>query len=276
MVHVMEKSSGRTFLSNVRNMATQRSFYEDGVSEGGVEHALAELEAHAAPVLEKLISTSGEERLTHGEMRTLATFIAVLDSRTAAVRSALRDAADSLDDFLREVSHRLGAGFHPNAPQSEGKARDEHNDFMWGVAAESRERLGNMRWCLLRVAGDTMFVTSDHPVVKRNSHLAPAPWMGNLGWASPGLEVFLPLVPQLCLCISDHDEIPQGLVADYPDTGVREHNLLQARWAERFLFSHAEPELSRLNQEMEATPELRQPGYRFELLHPELLPEDGD
>ena len=262
MLRVLSKSDGRLFQANVANLAVERYFY-DRSGPQGTEAALAELESAASPLIDRLVHDDGLRPLDVEESRTVATFVALLDFRTAAFRRAAVGLATSVDGLGERVATELGARYESTAPQAPEEVRAFHKALMWRTAAVAREVMASMQWTVLVAPADVRFVTSDHPVVKFNPLPPPAPWMGTLGWNSPGVQVLVPLSPQTCLAIVDAAEAMPSR-ATYSAEGVLMANGLQASYAHRFIFGSRDSELTGLEERMQLHPKLREGGLTFE------------
>lgn len=271
-VSVLDKKDGRIFVSNIRNVAAERFFY-DGPGDQETERALAELEAAAAPILQRLASTGTVEPLSPMESRILADFVAVLDARTGSFRAAVVDLLKQHDQYLEQVAQRLGARHENAAPSTGEEERAMHKTLMWSMAGRTRKSVTELQWVRLIAESGARFVTSDHPVVKFNPRDPPAPWLGNLGWKSRGIQVFLPISPEVCICIGDFEQTMAGGYR-YSDDGVRFVNGLQASHARRFLFSANERELRMIESLLLSRPELRDTKFEFEVTFPPLREEE--
>ena len=261
MLRVLGKADGRLFGASTGNLAAERYFY-DGVGPQEAENALAELESATSPIIDRLAAEGEFQPLSVEESWTLAAFVALLDLRTASFRGAALDLAESIDGTLQQVANALGANHTPVAPQTPDEAREYHKALMWSTASAARETMALMQWSLLEAPHEARFVTSDNPVVKHNPVPPPAPWMGNLGWKSPGLQILLPLSPSRCLAICDTNIRLPGL-ARYSLEGVRMANELQAFYAHRFIFGSRDDELTALELQMRLNPSLREGRLAF-------------
>ena len=261
MLRVLSKADGRLFGANVSNVAVERYFY-DGVGPQEAEGALAELEGATSPIIDRLAAEGEFQPLSAEESWTLATFVALLDVRTASFRRAAIGLAESIDGALRQMANALGTRHAPTAPQAPDEAREHHKSLMWTIAAASREAMASMQWTVLVAPVEARFVASDNPVVKYNPVPPPVPWMGNLGWRSPGLQVLLPLSPSTCLAIFDADVRLPGR-ARFALEGVRMANELQTFYAHRFIFGSRDDELACLEHQMQLDPSLREGGFAF-------------
>lgn len=96
-----------------------------------------------------------------------------------------------------------------------------------------------LQWVLLENNTDMLLWTSDSPVNKFNPTESP-PYMGNLGYLSSGIEIFLPLTPKLCLSLCDigqHGLLPTEKMIMYSTENIIYQNDLQFCWANRHVFS---------------------------------------
>lgn len=132
-------------------------------------------------------------------------------------------------------------------------------------------------WCLNTPHNGTKFVVSDHPVVCRN-YYDPTSFMGNNGIASEGIQIYLPLSPDLILCllcptlvepfrlkqkvldtpIPILNAIDTGNPFVIPSESVTYCNSLQVAYSERFVFS-CNGDFDLANKMLSKNPELRKP-----------------
>lgn len=267
-VHVLDKPAGRLFISNTRNIASERYFY-DVPGEQPSERALAELETAIDPVLGKLIGfgngdipEEGQALLDETESDLLSMFIALLDVRTAPFRQSIGDMRNEIDSLLLDMASRMGIRHQSVQPATENDEREDFIAVMWQTAAEIRRIVRTMRWTLLLASEDSEFITSDHPLVKQNFSPPPLPWMGNLGWTSDGLEVFLPISSQVCLGLLNCDKNIPG-VSTITDSDVRMINRLVTAFAHRFLFAGSERPLRLIQGDLATVPGLRESRLAF-------------
>ena len=198
-IHVFDKKTDRTFPTNIRNIATERGFYETENTNGQVERVLSELEANTSPVIDKILVDKSLKNLDVGEKGWLSVFIATQSLRTKQLRENIRQTFNATAEHVRAMGH------DPNEVQGLQpiESEDDLTDFAMGLFGEmikeSSDLIGEKVVFLSTTTPANPFWISDHPVVMRNSNdFGP---YGNIGLAVPGIEIYLPLSSTMLLCL---------------------------------------------------------------------------
>jgi uncharacterized protein DUF4238 len=116
---------------------------------------------------------------------------------------AFRDRIKHLNEGVAGAQRK--SGIDP-AEVSNFKMLSEHEikAFSMGMLAEAPQKYGlhflTKHWHLAGATLDDPFHLGDHPVVLDNDF---ARGRGSLGLASPGVTIYLPLSPTLCLAMTD-------------------------------------------------------------------------
>lgn len=240
-VWCFDKITRKKFKSKIRNIGCEKSYYSQEI-----EHYLADIESQASPVLKKLIDNKDLKKLLWAEREKLASFISIQDNRTYELRETIKPANKWLlekiiDSMPEEKKMSL----------SEKEINNYINNKAEEMAIEIQEELLKkqvimfanillgLQWVLLENNTDMLLWTSDSPVNKFNPTESP-PYMGNLGYLSSGIEIFLPLTPKLCLSLCDigqHGLLPTEKMIMYSTENIIYQNDLQFCWANRHVFS---------------------------------------
>ena len=131
----------------------------------------------------------------------LMTFIAFQHSRTLRVFDAQKSFEDFLYNFVCE-----NAGSEEAARNTLRKYIPKNYNLMeapFNVSAQFIEAFKDLDLLLIENNSEIDFVTSDNPVVLYNKFLCNRKFQGNYGLSAVGLCIFLPLSPNLCLCLFD-------------------------------------------------------------------------
>jgi hypothetical protein len=125
------------------------------------------------------------------------------------------------------------------------------------IAFEARGHLEDLAICFLRRTKDESFILADHPVSALNQFAEGHPWLGRkycsaAGIGSKGVQLLLPLSPELCLAIYDPSTYQYGngksLIINVGNPDVRKINMLQAASADSNLYmASVNPDLEYLN-----------------------------
>jgi len=270
-VWAYDKKTGKTFRTNVRNVASQRDYYNiPKVEDASLEPALGAMEANAAEVVERLLASESLSSLTSDDRSALALFAAAQMNRTTHFEEVIKFMTEGLRDHLRKM------GSEEELVLSSTRLSDEERKVLHLrhilEADKYAALLAGMDWCLMRTKPVNPFWISDNPLLRHNSEdFGP---YGNLGLALPGMEVYLPLSPTITLAMFDQlhvkrartaarnatlavlvdppspeilataerleqwaHRIERGDVLEATGDNVIFHNCLQVRWSERLLFS---------------------------------------
>jgi Protein of unknown function (DUF4238) len=286
-----DKSTAKSFETNIQNVAGERDFYEAEI--GGrilsLEQGLSAMESKTAAIIDRILAQRSIGALSDDDRIQIAVFVAIqmqrvpnqrehLIAMNAGIRKALgdRDIAPELVEGLADIT------------------LDEAKAMSVMMLAEPNEipvHILDKTWLLFETNAATPFFISDNPVAMQNLVEPKGPFRGNLGLAVRGIEIYLPISSTMVLgffCRSHEAEIRNGVDRmrakfvrdrDFPMPGfgpllewmrafrkgtplptepenVLNHNSLQVRQAERYVFSSL-PDFS-LVEDMIAN----QPRYR--------------
>ena len=263
-----DKHTGKSFQTNVQNIAGERNFYQIRIGDDVVslEGELSELESEAAVLIGRIILERNLGWLSEENRALLARFVVVQMNRGPHTRERFI----SLDQGLRKMlSERFGLGTEGHPPMTTEGAKQA---ALTALADSDKyaEHILNKTWLLFETSAETPFYTSDNPVTLQNQDKSRGPMRGNLGLAVRGIEIYLPISSTLTLafyCRSHEimirekvDRIRTRIVTDSgflldfgplldwmrafrkgtplgskPDN-VLNHNSLQVMQAERFVF----------------------------------------
>lgn len=200
-VWCFDKQTGKVFRANIRGVLSGTRFYElevDGQTLS-LEEPLSELEGMLSPILVRLVRDQKLAALTKEDRFTIASFCAVQLLRTQAFRDRIKDLNEGVAEALRK------RGIDPSEVSNfEMLSNDEIKACPMDMLAEAPRKYGphfiSKYWHLIGSTPDDPFHVGDHPVVVDNDFKRGR---GSLGLASPGVTIYLPLSPTLCLAMTD-------------------------------------------------------------------------
>lgn len=257
-VNVYDKALGRSFGAHVRDIASERYFYDipqldalAGCTQALEKHFHPFEEAGSAAIA-TLVTGATEKRgfRVRQSVRTdLSIYLALQHLRTRESREVIVQLADGVtrELFMAHLRERL-PGVPITREQLLLESTDERRRGLHAIALldpELRDRVAESffrcRWVLLRNTTDAWFYTSDQPVAYHNGLLGKP-------LASPivnavGSEIAFPLTPTLLLVMFDRVAYPQarrhdGRVCDIRDPRhVEYYNSLQVIYAHRQIYS---------------------------------------
>ncbi len=283
-IHVFDKSTGKTFRTSVRNVASESGFYDFQVGENAhsLDPLLTKVEEATKELLRKILQLRALDWLNEDERATLALFTTMQMLRTTAQRKQIFD----LNEQLRMVIERSGGD--PNNVKgfynvSEEQARIGSIRMLPELAIKLSPHFMNKSWMLYSTPSQHSFYISDNPVVRQNT-TNQDPLRGTSGLGVPGIEIYFPISGTVCLgflCTSIEATIleAQAKVTEYgmpipaldkwiePLKGrtplaletenVKNLNSIQVINAERYVFS-ANGDFSLVREMLETHPELSQ------------------
>ena len=263
-----DKHTGKSFQTNVQNIAGERNFYQTRIGDEIVsfEEELGKLESEAAVLIDRVISDRNIGWLSDENRALLATFVVVQMNRGPHARKRFI----SMDKGLRRV---FGKRFGLATEGYPLMTTEDAKQAALTTLAESdqyAEHILNKTWLLFETSAEIPFYISDNPVALQNEDKSRGPMRGNLGLAVRGIQIYLPISSTLTLaffCRSHEIMIREGVnrirtsivtdssfpqdfgplldwmrafrhgtpLGSKPDN-VMNHNSLQVMQAERFVF----------------------------------------
>jgi hypothetical protein len=197
-ISVFDKHEGRAFTAAVDKVFGERDFNTYTSSAGNIclEEGLGRIETAVAPIL-KRIQEQRRIVLSESELGTVSLFAAILHTRTGAYRRHIQETAahvrsvvarnfESNEDTLAEIDRSL----QPEIVKLQALG------FMANSAAKIAAIIANKKHVLF-AAREGTFLVGDTPVVLHNDkQFGP---YGNIGFAVPGIQIYIPLNKTLTL-----------------------------------------------------------------------------
>ncbi len=196
-----DKQTGKVFPANIRGVLSGTRFYEIEINGQtlSLEEPLSELEGMLSPTLVRLVRDQKLPALTKEDRFTIASFCAVQLLRTQGFRDRIKDLNEGVAEALRK------RGVNPFEVRNFKMLSDEEiKGLSMDMLGEAPRKYGphflSKYWHLIGSTSDDPFHVGDHPLVVDND-FGRGP--GSLGLASPGVTIYLPLSPTLCLAMTD-------------------------------------------------------------------------
>jgi hypothetical protein len=201
-VWCFDKMTDKVFSPNIRGILAGSRFYEVEIDTEVVslEESLTKLEDRVTPILARLIGTRKLGEISTDERQTVAEFCAVQFIRTQAFRERIKDLNQGVADALQK------RGIEPSQISNfKMLSEEEIKTFSLQMLIKAPQTYGphflSKHWYLIGGKIEDPFHLGDHPVVVDNDFARDAP--GGMGLASPGVSIYLPLCPTLCLGMTD-------------------------------------------------------------------------
>lgn len=234
-VHVFDKWSGKEFVSAVRNVAAEGSFYNVPPSvvahlwklgrDAGVEGVegeppvlsfepdLAKLEGRTAKAVERIVREESLAILSDEEKATIALFAAIQFVRTPQQRDMIVQLEAIMREQVMKVAAAMGrdpekaaaqAGLAPQSPDMQAAAHLRHILD----APSFAPLLLAKHWVLLKSPPGHPLYIGDNPVtLYDNTPPEARRRFYGIGLGTPGSEVAIPLSPSLCLTMIAQDTV---------------------------------------------------------------------
>lgn len=268
-VWAYDKSTGKSFETNIRNVGGEREFYELdlGVGTVSLEAGLSKLEGEAGAVIDRIIGARSLGVLSEDDRVVLAIFVAVQMQRGPHTREHMLAVNEELRRVLKDRFGIEDGDFLELTPE-EAKAMTMKS---LTDPRKLAEQIMGKAWLMFETTPAHPFFIGDNPVSMQNNTEGWGPLRGKIGLAVPGIEIYMPISSSLTLaflCRSHETMIRDGVVrmrtsivrdpsvtigfGDLLDwrrafrTGVAlpskpdnvlNHNSLQVSYAERYVFS---------------------------------------
>ena len=240
IINCFDKSNSKKFTRNIKDIAMENYFY-DNQEPPIVEDIFAYLESHSSIIFDKIIEEESIKNLTDTERTIFSLFIFFQYSRTRSAREFFSQVAkliyehyeedknypkinnfdlQILRKFLEDRGHtaQINIMFGPKG--------EKPNEFLT-IAEETSKLIFNLEWNITKNNFKREFYTGDHPVIIYNpySDEKMISGYGIQALKSPGVEIFFPLTPKLCLIIYDKR------VSEYKDvSSVRDVKREELDW----------------------------------------------
>jgi hypothetical protein len=291
-VWAYDKSTSRSFRTNVRNIAAEKGFYrlEVGGRTLSLEQGLSSLEDKTAAIIQRIIGARSIGGLSDDDRIVIAVFVAVQMRRGPNSRAQIQALGEAVRTTLGERGFDVGS-INKVAPAMLPGYAKAISILSLTDSQEFVPYILDKVWVLFETSPTVPLYISDNPIGLQNLVQKATPIYGNLGLGVTGIEVYLPISSSLSLAFycRSHEQVIREAVdrmrsaiirspqqeslrlnellewmrafrKGTPMTLERPHvlnqNSLQVRQAERYVYS-SQPDFT-LVEDMISN----QPGYR--------------
>jgi hypothetical protein len=203
-LHVFDKQTGRTFVTNARNVASESRFYDFQLGEvnATIEPSLSKLEANTKLLFERMLELDSVDALNPTEKIEVCAFFAVQFTRTRNFRERWRALPEMLGEKLKSMTRSLEdlesiSEYITASDENEVKIQSAR--MMATAPRDFGAHFANKTWHLLSTTCKVPFFISDNPLTLQNMNdMKP---YGNLGLAVHGIEIYFPLSPTRALAM---------------------------------------------------------------------------
>lgn len=193
---VFDKTSGRSFQTNAKNVASESRFY-DFVIEGeshSLEDCLSRIESQAKPVMEQVLQDDSVRTISAQSRALLAAFLAIQFVRTRAFRMQWGDMGRLLREKIESMGHQVAIGSEAEAlmrTPTENEIKIDTARIILQAPTDFGPHFLSKVWFLAKTTRGHPFMIGDNPLALQN-HIDMEPY-GNLGLAVRGIEIYFPL-----------------------------------------------------------------------------------
>lgn len=265
-IYVLDKIRKKIYLSNIKNVASERYFYNIEIDEEAItleDYFGTKVEPKINNILNRISENKNLNVLSTDEKIFLSEYICIQYLRTKSHRESVKDL------IMKMVEKLKGFGI----PEVKNFSFDDVNTRVAQITTMnlltlSKELLPCMldkKWFLLN-SFDAGFCIGDAPIVLRNYTINPVFGDPDIGFGSKGIEIYFPISPNLCIaaiCSSHMEKLEKARsFPNYDKPGMtilgaielgsyfnvtksyeQYLNRLQFNLSEQFLFSQSESEL---------------------------------
>ena len=205
---VFDKQERRSFISSIYDAGAERDFNRIKIENMDInyEEWFQELDNRLAEIVKKLIQEESIANLNESELIDIHFLIACQLIRTKNPRTMVSDIHRGLLEWIRS----LGFTLPESIDVSDGRHITPYLFFQLHKIAYTISR----KDIVLLISREQRIWTSDNPVVIQNTF----PY-GQLGLESPGIELYYPIAPHLCLaffCPSIREIISESIDPNHP------------------------------------------------------------
>jgi hypothetical protein len=217
-IWVFDKNEESVFRTSVRNIASEKAFYDLTVTgdEGekvavDFERTFSKMEKEADKAIKKLIHLETISRLSPQDLYWIAVFVATQFMRTKQFRNTFKKLTEDLAEKIKNK------GYDPDKVKGfsvfdDSLAKEHSLIFFVQNIRNIVDLIMNKNILLFKTADSDSLYISDNPVTLHNEdNMKP---YGNLGLGVKGIQIYLPLSRNLTIgfwCPSIRDKFEEGL-----------------------------------------------------------------
>jgi len=200
-INVFDKDLEKIYMSNIKNIAQEKYFYDkDGHQL--IEKNLSQIESACSKVYNSLVKDENFFLMEIPQKRDYMSLLLTIQIlRTKEMRLYVKDMVKEFKKEMYKDYELLSDDLieQLEALTDEKSIKNQHLRH-FGQILDLIPMFDQKKWCLLINETKSPYWTSDSPIVKFNPF--PSKY-GNLGLRSPGIQLYFPLSPKLCLCLLD-------------------------------------------------------------------------
>lgn len=188
--------------SALKNQGSKSFFYgHDGI----IEDILSDIEGNLATTLKNIITNKVLPSKGSIEHQNLLLFIVLTHSRNPVAIDGIIQSSNGLKRQLSQMSPTQDFETMPEISHDEAVSLSLSNvPKLIGIIAD-------LKFKLLINKTEFAFISSDHPIIKYNTFLETKKYhLPKCGYASKGLQIFIPLNPEIMIVFYDSEVYKVG------------------------------------------------------------------
>jgi hypothetical protein len=197
-VWCFDKKTEKVFRTNIKNVLAGSRFYEVDVGAEiySLERSLTWIEDDAAPIVRRITSERSILGISLEDRAKISIFAAAQFARTQAFVENVQEGSEGIVNALRR------RGFDPTQVDGFSEPSDDQSRVLaLSLLSDAPKSFAphflSKTWYLIEGVDEDPFHLGDNPIVREN------PFGAGIGLACPGVTIYLPLSPTLCLVMTD-------------------------------------------------------------------------
>ncbi len=199
-IWAFDKRTGNTFNPNVKGVTSKSKYYEASFGEFkmSLEDGLCKLEDATAPVFQKVIRNRSLSGLNGDEWTWATMFVAAQFLRTEGHREQFIEISELIDEKLKSTD-AIPSELEGWSTIDKQNAKEVSLSFLVDHLGHFTKQFAEKIWMIHEAPPGESFYIGDNPVVMHNREYHKP--YGNLGLSVRGIQIYLPIDPQICLAM---------------------------------------------------------------------------
>jgi len=194
-VHAFDKRTGNSFTCAIESIAAEPGYYDLGAMS--LDNAMTRADGEASKIIRRLRERSSVAGMNQYDRGMLAMFVVLQILRTRGFQEGYRHIGHSALDEIKRRGLTPPEGWAAQlTPENE---RREYLRVIPGFVKGFMPHILNKDMLLLKTDRTVPFCISDNPVALNNTVNPSDGFLGTIGLAVRGIEIFLPISTTLTL-----------------------------------------------------------------------------
>lgn len=177
----------------LKTQGSKTFFYGE---DGKMEDALSEIESILAKEIHEIVKTRNLPIHDTDVHKLLLQFVALTHLRNPIAIEGVKNSRKAVKEMILEMD--------PNAKVDDFIEPTHEEAITLSTVSQIVDNISDLDYKFLENKTDTKFISSDLPVVRYNQFLEYKKWdHGKTGYGNMGLQIFIPLSPELTIMFYD-------------------------------------------------------------------------